>query len=85
MTTIEEYSKEIGLHRAMTVDELVESHRRLRAVSAQKHEEWLEEIAKGREIGRLQGLEQVTQGEFIAVEDLRNMTMLEISNILHSN
>lgn len=76
--TLNEYSKEIGLYEEMTLEDLISSHRKLRARSMQRHEEWLDELAKGREIGKQQGLEQVTFGDFIAKDKLKQMTLKEI-------
>lgn len=77
-----EYSKEIGLSKPISIDMLIESHRRLRALSMRSNEERLAELQKAREFGRAQGFAEVTDGEYIAVKTLRSMTVRELAQRL---
>jgi hypothetical protein len=43
---------------------------------------WLKELENARAAGRAQGLEQVTQGEYISVEALRKMTVAELASFI---
>lgn len=80
--TLNEYANEIGHYGELTLGSLISSHRRLRELSLKNREEWLEELAKGREIGKKQGLQQVTNGEYISKDELKKMTLQEICEFL---
>lgn len=83
--TLSDYANELGLYGEMTLKSLISSHRELRKQALMKQEEWLEELAKGREIGKKQGIQQVTDGEYIAKDELKKMTLQEICEFIGSS
>jgi hypothetical protein len=80
---LEEYTKEIfgNLSSNMTVASLIERHRHLR----QKNVEWTkaynEEREKGYNAGYEFGVKNAAENA-IMLEDLRKMTLQEISNLI---
>ena len=79
---LKNYSEEIGLYNEMTIEALIESHRHLRNLNQIHHKEWLKELEKGREIGRIQAEIFVKEHEWISVERLKSMTVAELVNFL---
>ena len=75
------YAKEFTL--PITLKSLIGSHKNLRQENKIKHDEWLRELSAGRELGRKQGLEMVTEHEFVSVEKLKSMTINELVSFLY--
>ena len=80
---LKSYSEEIGLFSEMTLESLIKSHRHLRELNKVRHTEWLKELEKGREIGRIQAEKVVKEQEWINVERLKNMTVAELVNFVN--
>ena len=76
------YARELDLHGTISLDSLIDSHRTLRAHYVADRKVWLKELENARAAGRAQGLEQVTQGEYISVEALRKMTVAELASFI---
>ncbi len=66
----------------LTIDSLIESHRRLRKINQEHQSDYLTVLAEARRRGIEQGLQKVCKGDYIKVSELKSMTMLELSNIL---
>ena len=92
MTTdlLVEYSKEIyGYDEThdnlyfipMTLEQLIDVHRRLRQMKVETNEYRLQARDEGFKIGVEQGMAQVNR-EWIKVEDLKKMTMAQIAEML---
>ena len=86
---LKEYSKEIyGADRdekywtPMTLEQLIDAHRRLRALNVETQEYRLQARDEGYAIGIKQGLEQINR-EWIKVEDLKKMTMAQVAEMLY--
>ena len=75
---LENYSNEIGLSNQMTLQGLVDSHRHLREKNMRSHQEWLQDLEKAREFGKKQGFEMITNGQYIEVSKLKNMTIVQL-------
>lgn len=79
------YSKEIfgdgiGTY-ALTLEELIDSHRALRDLRLQSIEYQRSILKDGFEQGYKQGLQQITK-EFVKLVDLKKMTLQEISELV---
>ena len=84
-----EYSREIyGAGRddkyftPMTLQELIDAHRRLRTLNVETQEYRLQARDEGYAIGVKQGMEQVNR-EWIKVEYLKKMTMAQVAEMLY--
>ena len=75
------YAKEFTL--PITLKSLIESHKNLHQQNKIKHDEWLRELSAARELGRKQGLEMVSEHEFVSVEKLKSMTINELVSFLY--
>ena len=73
---LEQYSKEIGVD--LTIENLIDSHRRLREINSISHKQWLSELEKAREIGIAQAEKIVTERNWININKLKSMTVLEL-------
>lgn len=81
-TKIEQYSEELGLSEAMTLDDLIESHRRLRQLNAQNHQEWLKVLREAHEKGYRDGEAFALQHGYFSRERLRQMSVAELMEAL---
>lgn len=81
-TQIEQYSEDLGLSQAMTLDELIESHRRLRHINAQNHQEWLDVLRKAQEKGYRDGEAFALEHGYFSRERLRQMSVAELMEAL---
>lgn len=84
-----EYSKEVyGADRddkyfvPMTLQQLIDAHRRLRTLNVESQEYRLQARDEGYAIGVKQGMEQVNH-EWIKVGDLKKMTMAQVAEMLY--
>ena len=93
MTTdlLVEYSKEVyGYDETrdnlyftpMTLEQLIDAHRRLRQMNVETNEYRLQSRDEGFKIGVEQGMAQVNR-EWIRVEDLKKMTMAQVAEMLY--
>lgn len=93
MTTdlLVEYSKEIYGYdenrdklcfTPMTLEQLIDAHRRLRQMNVETNEYRLQARDEGFKIGVEQGMAQVNR-EWIKVEDLKKMTMAQVAEMLY--
>lgn len=85
-----EYSKEVygyddprdNLYfTPMTLEQLIDAHRRLRQMNVETNEYRLQARDEGFKIGVEQGMAQVNR-EWIRVEDLKKMTMAQVAEML---
>ena len=64
------------------VDTLIESHRRLRKINKDRHNQYLAEIHDARVIGMQQGYKAVTENEYVKVQEMKKMTVLQLASLL---
>lgn len=81
---LDDYSKSIGLSYAMSLEELIDSHKRLRDAAVTNNKLWREELQKARQRGQKEGYCAVTEGEFISVAVLRDMTVVELIALINN-
>lgn len=86
--TLEEYSKEVygknSSFSVMTLEELIDSHRRLRALRIET-DEYRQRIERAAyKVGLAQGLATFKR-EYITLSDLKNMSMGEIANLISNS
>lgn len=80
---LKEYAKEIGiLDLDLSLDDLIDSHRRLRSINQQNNQQWLKEIEKARERAYNDARDYALKHDFISRDALKKMTMQELSNLL---
>lgn len=77
-TSIEQYSNEIGLKEAMTMEELIQSHRNLRQLNSNKQKDWLDAIEKARNMGFENGKREALEQNFISRKTLKAMTIQQL-------
>ena len=84
-----DYSKEVygagrddKYFKPMTLEQLIDAHRRLRTLNVETQEYRLQARDEGYAIGIKQGLEQINR-EWIKVEDLKKMTMAQVTEMLY--
>jgi len=82
MESLEDYSKEIGLREAMTLDALIESHRHLRTLNLEFNDQWRKELTKGYERGCAEGKTLAMEQDFLSIDRLRTMTIGELSVLI---
>ena len=80
MKILEDYGKEVGVD--FTLEQLIESHRRLRNMNIENNTERLKELANARKIGMEQGYEAITNEEYIKVSVLKTMSVHEMVDFL---
>ena len=80
MKILEDYSKEVGVD--FTLEQLIESHRRLRNMNLENQTVRLQELANARIAGEKQGYDIVTNGEYVKVSILKNMSVGEMVDFL---
>ena len=68
-----------------TVRELIESHQYLRKLNLEKQETFSKAIEDGKNFGRADGFKEVTQSNYIKVDKLKSMTLVEIVKFLEEN
>lgn len=73
-----EYAKEIGLENCFTLQNLIDSHRRLRDMSKDYRENIQSYYLQAIENGKKLGYQTVLEQEYISVEKLKKMTLIEI-------
>lgn len=78
-----EYSKEIGIS-GITLDELINSHKDLRARNSRSHKELAEEIKQAREHAAAQTAKDLTERGWLSIERLKEMTLGEISEMIEN-
>jgi hypothetical protein len=83
---LEEYSKEIhgesgSIFDTMTLVELIQSHRSLRNLNIESNGAFGKARKEGYDLGYKKGLRSV-QENTIMLEDLRKMTLQEITNLI---
>jgi hypothetical protein len=80
---LHEYSKELGLYDTFTIKSLIESHRQLRKISAQKAEEFRTECKRGYDAGFESGTKHALEYNYLSREAIRNMKFRELVEILY--
>jgi hypothetical protein len=79
---LQEYAAEIGLHGTLTLENLIDSHRRLRERAQVSNEKLRQEMKRGFDAGYKNGVEQATKFNYLSREALRNMTLAKLAEIL---
>lgn len=86
--TLEEYSKEVygknSSFPAMTLEELIDSHRRLRSLCIEADEYRQQVQNDAYKVGLAQGLATIKR-EYITLSDLKNMSMGEIAELINES
>jgi len=67
----------------LTLEQLIESHRYLRSLNLDNREVRNKIFEEARVIGRKEGYDEVTNGEYVATEKLRKMTVNELIEFLY--
>ena len=80
MRILEAYGKEVGVE--FTLEQLIESHRRLRGMNLENSAERLKELGNARQVGMQQGYEAITNGEYIKISILKSMSVHEMVDFL---
>ncbi|PTH79094.1 hypothetical protein [Aeromonas veronii] len=78
-----EYAKEIGIN-GISLEELIRSHRELRARNGRSHEEIAEEMNKARKCAAEQTARDLTERGFVSIDRLKQMTFGEISEMIEN-
>ncbi len=79
------YKEEIfgaGWKSSLTIEQLISSHKTLRNIVNQERKVNMEEMERYRVIGETMGREMVTNGEYIEVSKLKQMTVADLVNFL---
>jgi len=79
--TIDEYAKEIGV-QGLTLNQLINSHRDLRKLYWGYFSKEREIFNTARERGHEEGKRLALEMDFISVQKLAKMTMLEVLNLI---
>ena len=82
---LQEYGREMGLYGALTLKDLIDSHRNLRQMQMRDNEERRAEMQRGFDAGFKQGKEMATKHNYLSREALRGMTLAELSSILYED
>jgi hypothetical protein len=82
LALLETYAKEMGLYGELTLESLIESHRRLRNQALREADERRAEMQRGFDAGFRSGEEIATTHRYISREALRGMTLAQLSEIL---
>ena len=72
------YGREMGLHGALTLSSLIESHRHLRSLNLQDNEARRAEMRRAGDFAASAAREQVLTLEYVSLERLRSMTLQDI-------
>lgn len=80
-TALRKYAKEIGIE-SISLEHLIESHRHLRSLNLEKSNEWRKELDAARERGLEEGRKHAMENEFISVERLRSMALVELCALI---
>ena len=83
---LNEYKKELFGEYAetstLTLEQLIESHRVIRRNNQEFNARWLGIVSDAKVVGKNLGYQEVTNGEYLSVVDLKSMTVLELANLL---
>lgn len=85
LSLLEDYRQEMDLHGALTLESLINSHRHLRTLNLERHQEWQAEVKKGYDAGYTNGRAQAIEYDFLSRDALRSMTLAELAAILHED
>lgn len=85
LALLETYAKEMDLHGALTLKDLIDAHRNLRAMAMRDNDERRAEMQRGFDAGFKSGEEMATKHHYISRESLRGMTLAELSSILYED
>ncbi len=78
------YSKELGLIEPWTIDDLINSHRDLRKDAIDHYKKSNESYYKAQEDYKKRYEELYRKQEYLKVEELKQMTLLEIVELIGS-
>lgn len=77
------YAKEMGLYNeSLSIDQLIEAHRTLRAYRLQSSVERQAEMQAAREFAIKQATDEVKQYGWFSIERLRGMTLAELAELI---
>lgn len=79
---LKNYSEEIGLRSPFTLETLIESHKRLRAMAVEKNAKELSDFHALREAAAQKMAKEATDNGWFSKERLKSMTLSEISEII---
>ena len=77
-----EYGKEIGQISDLTVNDLIDSHRRLRELNSRRWKEYQNEQRSGYARGYENGKNIALKCDYLSREDLKAMTITELIETL---
>lgn len=78
------YSKKLGLENAFTVEQLINSHRRLGECMLLPNDHFTNELENARRMGIQQARDRFNN-EYFTRERLRAMTLKELADYLHDD
>ena len=78
---LEAYRQEMQLHNDLTLQKLIDSHRRLRAEANKSQEQKLKELAEIRENAKRLAFEAASS-QYIHIDVLKTMTIAEIATLI---
>lgn len=64
------------------IDTLIESHRHLRKINKDRQNQYLAELHDARVIGMQQGYKAITENEYVKVQEMKKMTVLQLATLL---
>jgi len=81
---LQAYANEMGLvgDKTLSLDQLIDSHRGLRAFRLQSEAERRAEMDRAREFATKQAINEVKTLGWFSVERLRGMTLAELAEVL---
>ena len=82
LAQLKAYGEEMGLHGALTLKSLIDSHRHLRSLNLERSVEWQQEVKKGYEAGYANGRAQAIEYDYLSRETLQAMTLGQLAEIL---
>lgn len=85
LALLEAYGNELDLHGTLTLKSLIDSHRNLRALALQTHEERRTEVQRGFDRGFEMGTQHALTNRYLSREDLRKMTVAELAAALYED
>ncbi|VTU43046.1 MULTISPECIES: hypothetical protein [unclassified Variovorax] len=77
------YGEEMDLTGALTLQQLIDSHRSLRAAASQSNDERRQVIGDARNRAIEAAKQEVLHGEYVSMQRLSTMTVGEIGRLVH--
>lgn len=79
---IDDYANEMGIKSGMSLKQLIDSHRNLRAQAIKSNKEVQAEMQKARQHATDMTVKELKEQGWFSVERLREMTLAELSEFI---